>query len=323
MKKLTLFAVLAVAAVAAALSCAKQDAGVAGTGEPITIEVGAPVIEADPATSVDLTNNTAPYTVAWVPGDQIQIFNHTVKESGYNEWPLFTTAAGGATASFSGTPGGSDKHEYVAFSMYQDGHEATLSASASSTVLNYYIPAQQDGTGAKYALYATRRVTYSGGTLSISGMALRSALTRFTIAGTAVVKRVTVTVNYTDDKGADVNVVSAGCGLCTGTEGAKQMSVFSFKNADDYSFTQGVGGTGTTITIENGGARLTGDIYFASRHTLKTYAKCTLTFVFTDEEDKTCTKTVTLYEKEENNFQIVNGQMNKLGTVTLNTGDFS
>ncbi len=323
MKKLTLFTLLAVAAVTAALSCAKQDADFAGTVKPLIIEVGAPVIETEPTTSVTLTNNVKPYTVEWEPGDKIMIFNHTVKESGYHAWDPFTTEDGGATASFSGTVGATGKDEYVAFSMYQDGvHEASLSASASSTLLHYYIPAQQDGTGAKYALYATRQVTYGGGTLTISNMTLRSALTRFTIAGDAIVKRITVTVKYKDGDD-DVNVVSNLCGLCSGTEGTKPMPIFSFKEAGKATFTQGQGGTGSTITIENGGARLLGDIYFASRHTLKTYSKCTLEFVFTNNLDQTCTKRVTLSEAKDTGYQIQNGVMNIMRTVTLNEGDFS
>lgn len=332
MKKLTVFAVLAAAAMTAALSCSKENNAPVFIGKPVTVQVDGPTVEQDPATSVVLTG-TSPYTVAWEAGDRIQIVNYQHgTDTRANKWDYFTTAAGGATATFSGTAGAvSDGYKFAAFSVYEDAlYKTYYYDSGKSNMIYANIPATQDGTGIKYSLYATRNVTYSDGTLTITGMALRSALTRLDIAGTAVVKRFTVTVSY------EKLEVSGGYGLCVGPNPAveKTMPVYNFKN-DDAKFSNAVGGKGGTITIENGGARLIGPLYIASRHTVAnaTGGECKLTFVFTDENDRTCTKTVTLVTADiatattdnpaTKAITIDNGKLNILGTVTLNTEDFS
>ena len=321
MNKTALLTVLAAAAMTAALSCSKEEkAPVAG--KPITVTVGAPVVDVDPATSVELTG-VSPYTVAWEAGDKIQIINYTFGEAAINEWDCFTTATGGATASFSGTAGASTQAKYTAFSVYSDATCTTHFVTGASTKMIYAnIPATQDGTGIKYSLFATRDVTYDGASLTINGMALRSALTRFDIAGTAFVKRVTVTVNY---ENSGTYSAAKGYGLCVGPdpEASKAMPIYNFK-ADNLNFSNAVGGKGGTITIENGGAQLTGPVYMASRHTVDAGGKTTLTFVFTDDSDHTATRTVTLVTSDESKkYTITNAKLTYLGTVTLNTEDFS
>ena len=324
MKKLTVFAVLAAAAMTAALSCSKENNASVFIGKPVTVQVDGPTVEQDPATSVVLTSTSPKYTVAWEAGDKIQIVNYQWgSNTRANDWGYFTTAAGGATATFSGTAGTvSDGYKFAAFSVYEDALCKTYFYDAKTSNMIYAnIPATQDGTGIKYSLYATRDVTYSDGTLTIKDMALRSALTRLDIAGTAVVKRFTVTVSY------EKLAVSSGYGLCVGPDpdAEKAMPAYNFKS-DNLSFSNAVAGKGGTITIENGGARLIGPVYIASRHTIAKSdgGECKLTFVFTDENDKTCTKTVTLVTSDlTKTLTIDNGKLNILGTVTLNTEDFS
>lgn len=306
MKKSAFFAVLAAAAMTAALSCSKEESNNTNVGKKLTVSVGSPVVEQDPATSVVLTSIDPAYTLSWSAGDKIRVINYQDGTAGYNDWGDFTTAAGGASASFTGTAGTNSYSKYLAASAYK-GYTFTCSASADS--FKYNIPANQDGTGVKYCCFA-EYASYDGANLTIPSMHLRNALTRFDLPSEADVRRVTVTVSYT---------ISATLGLCS--NGDDNDVTCNFLNGKKFA---GSGGPGKTITIYNGGALLSGPVYFASRHTLKEdkYGNCSLTFVFTDGSDKTCTKTVKLYEKDVKSVILNSGYLNYLGAVSFKDGDF-
>ncbi|MBQ9548572.1 MAG: hypothetical protein IJV01_05390 [Bacteroidales bacterium] len=307
MNKTVLFTVLAAAAMTAALSCSKEEkAPVAG--KPITVEVGAPVVDVDPATSVALTSIDPAYTLAWEAGDKIHVINYQDGTAGYNDWGDFTTTEGGATASFTGTAGTNSYTKYLAARAY-NGY--TFSCSSTADSFKYNIPANQDGTGAKYCCFA-EYASYDGATLSIPTMHLRSALTRFDLPAAADVRQVTVTVAYSESAGSSI-------GLCS--SGDAYDVVCNFLNGKKFA---GSGGPGKTITISNGGALLSGPVYFVSRHTLSDakYGTVTLTFVFTNSSAQTCTRTVTLFNGGDA-ISIKTGYLNYLGAVNLKPSDFS
>ncbi len=299
MKQSAFFAVLAAAAMTAAISCSKDNNAPSFAGKPITVEVGGPVIEQDPTTSVTLTG-VDPYTVAWSAGDKIRIINYTDKVAGCILWDEFTTAAGGALASFSGLPGASDKKKFVAFRCY-DNTTITTNFSTTDSAFKYNIPDTQDGTGIKYCLFGTKDVTFEGGNLTIENMALKSALTRFDVPVEANVTNITVTVTYSN----------GSIGLC-GMTNANLLSDFAHAT-----------GNTKTITINNGDKVLSGPVYFASRHTLKTKGDVTLTFEFTNSSGLMATKTVLLYKEGGNPAKAIStGSLNYLGAVTFAPGDF-
>ena len=308
MKKLTFFAVLAAAAMTAALSCSKEGNAPAVAGKTITVKVGAPVVEQDPQTSVVLTG-TDPYTVAWEAGDKIRVVNYTNKVAGYNDWGDFTTAAGGATATFTGTAGTYDKASFVVVRAY-DGYSWTFTAKSAS--FKYNIPSTQDGTGIKYCLFGTKDASFDGSTLTIPTMGLKNALSCLEVPAAADVRRIEITVAYT---------LSTAVGLCSLGDAFDAVG----NVLDDKDFAGSGAADQKTITIYNDGALLSGPVYFASRHTLTnaTYGDCSLTFVFTNGDGKTATRTVLLFKSGTISKALAGGKLNLLGAVSLSPSDFS
>lgn len=319
MKKLTFFAVLAAAAMTAALSCSKEGNAPAVAGKTITVEVGGPVIEQEAQTAAALsrvavtgTDLGSGYTFAWEAGESFHVINYTDDVKAYTDCGAFTTASGGNPASFEGSiPAGATYAKYVAFTCYNNNF--TFSSSTTGKSVKFNIPSTQDGTGIKYSLFGTKSVKYKSEKLTITGMALRTALTRFDVPADADVRQITVTVD---------NAIKHTFGLCSSEDALDATgNIFDTKK---FALS---GATNKTVTIYDEGKLLSGPVYFVSRHinSDETNGTGTLTFVFTNGSGQTATKTVTLAKTVDETttyYPLKGGELHYLGAVTFKAGDF-
>lgn len=267
--------------------------------------------------------NGTTHMFKWDAGDQIFIFSHNSTASGNNpvyaatSWGAFTTATGGSTAVFSGeVPSAYSTNELlVLYSRPTSDISLTWNAGQKRYDARFNIPAEQDGTGARYCLFAGKPVyDPSAQSLTNATVALKTALTYFTLNAEDNIRRVTITVS---------------CAKAGHTQFLSSVGT----NKDIILNCTGLflsGGGSKTITIYNGGEVLSGPIYFASRHTVgnDTNGYAILTFVFENQSGGQIIKRLRLASgvKDDgtasNYKNLIAGKVTKLGTVSFEDCNF-
>ena len=329
MKKMTIL-LIASAAILAALSCNKENPREKNAGGiPFTFEVAAPEFEvADPASKVSFNGSNLKHK--FDAGDQIGIISYTwatPKENAVvSNWGMFTTDNGGAYARFHGNVP-ADYTEATHGSTIRLFHRPGMSSMAldwNSTSgrfdFKYNIPANQDGTGLKYCMFANSNTV----TLNMSdpekpkfsaGPQFRcfNGLCLLNVTG-GDVRTIRVTVNHA--KNANYFVVSKG--------EAKDIVYNCANNGTS-------GGAGKVITINNNDEVLSGDIFFAIRQTNgnATQGYASMTFEFINGEGKTCTKRMVLAKNPHedgtaDSYVNVSSYftLSKLGSIDLTSATF-
>lgn len=177
---------------------------------------------------------------------------------------------------------------------------------AVATPVKLTIPEEQDGTGWKYSVFIARSATFSAQYNNPTGggkstFKLMSTLLRLKLNSSKNITKVVLT-NTT--------------GFMTGDVASITMNSFHYATDVQTNFSLASGCPGKTLTVENGGAVLPDDLYFAIRELRE---GTTFTFTFTAEDGTTASRSLT------NPAGYANRKFKKvlsLGTVTLNDTDF-
>lgn len=247
----------------------------------------------------------------WEDGDICYLTSFSEGAEGYADWGAFTASVGAnKKAVFHGLV--PEQHSGTTILALHSSSAFEIKWDKSGNRYNAYfnIPSTQDGTGFRYALIGAKATSYSEGVITFptSGgnqFTMRSALTCITVPAEADIRTIQVTV--TKKGGGNWNIFSNGDN--------KDMAM----NTTSFGL---FGGGSNTVTITNGGV-LSGDVFFASRHTTGGDASTcpVLTFVFTNGNGEQSTKKVELV-KNSTVLQIGNAKVNKLGSVSFAPGDF-
>lgn len=179
--------------------------------------------------------------------------------------------------------------------------------NVTATPAKLTIPEEQDGTGWKYSVFIARSATFSAQYNNPTGggkstFKLMSTLLRLKLNSSKNITKVVLT-NTT--------------GFMTGDVASITMNSFHYAADVSKNFSLASGCPGKTLTVENGGAVLPDDLYFAIRELRE---GTTFTFTFTAEDGTTASRSLT------NPAGYSNRQLRKvlsLGTVTLTDADFN
>ena len=351
MKKFIYLSITAVAALMA-LSCNKNDSiPQTPTGIPVYIDLDEIVIgdedNADAVSKVmfnstEVSNNKTRYNYEWEAGDKFKIFSFKYDEDKLLDWGFFTAKSGGKWGRFYGfIPYGFNPDEYTCTMAIHCPNMSDYTLNKTTTAgkyeIKFNIPAEQDGTGIKYAIlapnsnpqYSSFKVTrnvdsvdpddVSKWTYAFDGQRLFKsylAVSRLVVPENANVKTIRVTVSHA--KSTNYALASNGANLDC-----------SF-NCLPSSFGGISGGTSKTITINKDNETLT-EVYFTSRQTNGSNSNgyASLTFEFINGDGQIATKKVILATgvKEDGtaasyvNLSTYN-VMHDFGTVTFAEGDF-
>jgi hypothetical protein len=328
MKKTMILLSAAVAALAA-FSCAK-DNSVKPTAKSntITFQVGFPEIEfeEDDLSKVSFNSdpNVKPRKFKWDAGDKMNIFSYNYDNDITTPWGDFVTASGGVWAYFSGELPDSyaaathgDKF-FIAAQQNPVGFDFIRTGTSGRYDLKFNIPAVQDGTGLKYALFAqanTSAIEFDAETTAFSHLSIRcySGLIRLNIVG-GDVRSFKVTLDQMKNHS-----------YCLASAGEK-------KDISHNCTNNGLSGGGSkSITVTRNGELLSGDIFIVSRQTNANASNgyAVLTFEFTNSAGKICTKRCVLADNPKSdgtadkyyNISTYNSLTN-LGTVDLTSATF-
>lgn len=321
MKKMPVFLLFAVAAMAVS-SCAKESAvQTPSKGTPIQIVVGNPedaVVYGD-ETKVSWRVARNP---KWDAGDAFQLFSHKKAANLLTDWGAFVTEDGSVTsgtsnATFSGyKPEGFTKSEggdsFTAIAKNASNSSYTLFADGDRYSFNMNIPAVQDGTGLKYSLLGCVP-SFDEGSSAFSNCSfnVKSALCALTLPAGVNVKTITITLGYENEENA--------AGQFLASNGTNQD--LKWKATD---FTCLGGGGSKTVTITKGGELLPEGtpIYWACIRTQsnsKDYGLAKLTFQFINDADKVATKVANIPSGRN---VTVGTKLNNFGTIAITAADF-
>lgn len=344
MKTTVCLPLIAVAALMA-FSCSKENTNVISKGIPATFTFESPVVEDEdgPGSKIYIfnpeevgTSGAGRPTFRWNTGDIINIFSYSIpedwSEGEFTQWPAFVAQAGGTTATFKGEIPDPyvDGYFLILSSKYNQSYLVSKQDNTRGRLnIKCNIPALQDGSGVKYAIFGARpkysatdkKFTFveiqdvSTGNSKISAynnqFALKSALSCFSIPADAHITKVEITVSRSDN----------ATGQYLASNGNKQDIQI---NSLGFAFS---GGGAPTITLYKDGEELPTELYFASRQVegkANEYYPI-LTFVFTNASGQTATKTLKLATFNGTAFTLKNlnvGRLNKLGSVTFGPNDF-
>lgn len=318
--------ILSIAAFALALSCTKEtpfeNELTLGEGIPVTVEIGTPE-EGNPnlvETKIIETAFGETHKFQWEENDAFRLLfwkNETKKgTSTLYDAGVFTTEAGGATATFTGAiSADADEGEYKTWALYPASRitasskiDKTSSAANKFGISKINLPAEQDGTGFKYCCFAaTGGILYRNG----DGWSFTTA-PKFSMSNGIMHLRLDTELN--------INKITVTCDYPSTTT--------EFYLAGDISYaTNSTGdnsqGSEKTVTVYNGGTVLSKDVYIAVRHTVSndTYGVCHLKFAFYKADGSVAFKTLKLAKYDEDgNFKnyvnIASGNVYKIGNIT-------
>lgn len=305
-------------AVFAAFSCSKNNPeDNTLSGNQMIIEVAGPEFDGG-GKDTKMSFNGSNLKHKFDAGDYFRLYSYTADGSVLTDWGRFTTDAGGAYARFHGempdsytTAAHGDKFR----AFYHTGQMEELTWTGSRYECKINIPDEQDGSGLKYCIFCnSNEPTFDVAERKLTlQFRCYNGLCYFNLVGGDVrTIRVTVTHALKDN----YNLVSSG---------SKKDIVLT---AD-----RGMSGGGSkTVTINNGGDVLSGDIFFATRQTngSATNGYAYLTFEFINGSGKVCTKykvlaegydkdtgTATTYKNISQYFTLMN-----FGTIDLTSATF-
>lgn len=306
---------------ACAVACARELPVPEAEGTRVSFTLGAPEETQTKVSENGMSGTT--HLFKWDAGDQLFLFSHNPAADGNTPvyaatpWGVFTTDAGGASATFSGeVPASYSTNELlVLHSRSTSDISLTWNSGQKRYDARFNIPSEQDGTGVRYSLFAGKPVyDPSSQSLTNGTVALKTALTYFTLHAEDNIRRVTISVSAA--KGGNSQFL---CSL-----GASKDIVL---NCTGLFLS---GGGSNVITVYNGGELLSGSIYFASRHTTgnDTNGYAILTFVFENNLGSQVTKRIRLATGINDDGtaseykNLIAGRVTKLGTVNFADGEF-
>ena len=309
-------------------SCTKQNADSLNNevkGTRITLSVEAPEVTEETKVTYGGTttyNNSIRHMYRWEAGDKMGVYSLEQTKGDITNWGEFATDEGAdknGKATFTGfVPATYVGSNFFALHTYSTV-DYKLFWNSTRYDFGFNIPAEQDGTGVKYSLFAAKPdYDPSTQTLSVPSSGsnqffLRSALTVFEVPADADVREIKVTATGAKT-GAAQNLVSNGEALDV------------YMNSSSFA----LWGAGyPTVTINNGGV-LSGKVWFASRQANGSasigYIK--LSFEFTNGAGKVAKKVVKLglnlnADGTAGTYKnISNSVVNNLGAVSFAEGDF-
>ena len=336
------------AAVMSAISCNKETVDNPSNDRLVSFSFDAPVIAEEstvsPQSKVYIYNSTDNFsstttrpTFRWENGDKITILSHdlpdTWADAQYTVWGQYTAQSTAPNPQFKGyLPTSYQTDAYlILHSKMNDSFTIKSTGTKGRFDIKYNIPSEQDGTGVKYCLFGAKPASYDAtnkaftfaaindirtNNSSVSAynnqFALKNALVCFNVPASANVTQIKITVS-----------ASNGTTLYMTSQGNAQ-DITCASNTWAHS-----GGGCSYVNISNGGAVLSGDIFFASRQIegkKDTYYPI-LTFEFTNVAGLKATKTVNVATgiNSATSFTAKNilvSYLTKLGSVTFNEGDF-
>ncbi len=328
MKKIALLPVIAAAALAA-WSCTEENPEQMTGGDVISFTLAAPELTSDEETRTSLdgtagSGSAVRYQYKWDAGDAIAIssFDKSV-QGNVTSWGDFVTAAGGSSATFTGyAPSAYKGSSFMAITAgCSGGINLVWDASGSRYLADFNIPSEQDGTGGKYCMFcglldydASEKVFSLSNADTDHRMLMRSSLSFLVVPEDADVRKITVNVTAAKKPGSQFLA-------STGTN--KDIHL----NCSNLGLS---GGSNQTITIYNDGKKLSGPVYFASRHTTgnATNGYVTLTFNFTNGSGQVAVKQMRLASGANEDgtastyYNLKQYSVNKLGNVSFGPGDF-
>lgn len=336
------------AAAMMASSCNKETVDNPSNDRFVSFSFQAPVIgdaaSASPQSKVYIletgevfASGTTRPTFRWQSGDKITIISHdlpaTWSEAKYTVWGQYTAQSTAANPKFQGyLPVTYQTDAYlILHSQLNDSFTINRTGTNGRFDIKYNIPSVQDGTGIKYCLFGAKPASYDASTkiftfaaindvrtgnkevsLFNNQFALKNALSCFNVPASAHVTQVKITL--TTSSGATLYMTSAG----------DAQDITCASNTWAHS-----GGGSNELTIYNGGAELSGDIFFATRQIeakANTYYPI-LTFEFTNASGKKATKTMKLATGITSATAFTAQNINvsrlfKLGSVTFQDSDW-
>lgn len=324
MKKIIILSFFAVAAMTI-FSCTKERTSEINENNEnlATLVIGVPDVSETKVSNGTPTDymGSIRYTFNWDAGDALNIFSYNNTKDEYTDWGNYTTLSGGKPATFTGTiPVSYTGSTFVAMHSKSTGSFVPYWNSTRYD-FKFNIPAEQDGTGAKYCMFAaapeydSEKHTFTIPTSGSYQMYMRSALSVIDVPAVADVRRITITVTAAKT-GAAHNVVSKG--------DAKDV----YLNGSSYALW---GAGSNVITIYNNNDVLSDKVWFATRQTTgnATNGYIILTFVFTNGSGQTATKVAKLGTSLNGDGtagtykNILTTRVNNFGSITFDPSDWS